>query len=91
MNRKLLQNVYNAYANVNTDQWWNKYKSRYECKKRHVCEKDYVWNPATCSCENGKYLADIIDNSVIICDEVIDADAEANSKTKLIQTTKKEI
>ena len=23
-------------------------------KKRHVCEKNYVQNPATCSCENGK-------------------------------------
>ena len=20
-------------------------------KKRHVCEKDYVWNLSTCSCE----------------------------------------
>ena len=26
-------------------------------KKNHACEKDYVWNPATCICENGKYLA----------------------------------
>ena len=26
-------------------------------KKIHACEKDYVWNPATCICENGKYLA----------------------------------
>ena len=23
-------------------------------------EKDYLWNPATCSCENGKYLANIM-------------------------------
>ena len=22
-----------------------------ECKKRHICEKDYIWNPATSSCE----------------------------------------
>ena len=29
------------------------------------------WNPATCSCENGKYLASIIDGSALICDEVI--------------------
>ena len=32
---------------------------------------DYVSNPATCTCENGKYLASIMDDSVIICDEVI--------------------
>ena len=36
-----------------------------------ICEKDYVWNPATCSCENGKYLASILDDSAVIYDEVI--------------------
>ena len=26
-------------------------------KKKHcVCEKDYIWNSVTCSCQNGKYL-----------------------------------
>ena len=35
---------------------------RCECKKHHVCEKDHIWNPATSSCKNGKYLASIIDN-----------------------------
>ena len=44
-----------------------------ERKKRHVSEKDYVWNPATCNCENGKYLASIVDDSAIMCDEVIDS------------------
>ena len=38
----------------NSDQWWNNDKSRCECKKRDKCEKIYVWNHATCSCENGK-------------------------------------
>ena len=33
----------------------------------------------TCSCENAKYLASIIDDSVIRCDEIIDADAEPKS------------
>ena len=28
--------------------------------KRHVCEKDYVWNSATCNCKNGIYLASIL-------------------------------
>ena len=37
----------------NSDQWWDNDKCRYKCKKRHVCEKNYIWNPATCSCENG--------------------------------------
>ena len=53
-----------------------------ECKKHHVCKKDYVWYPVTCNCENGKYLASIMDDSAIICDEVIesfDEDVEAKS------------
>ena len=33
--------------------------------------KDYDWNSATRNCENGKYLANIMDDSAIICDEVI--------------------
>ena len=45
-------------------------KCWYECKKRHVCEKDF-WNPATCSFENGKCLVSIIDNSAIICDAAV--------------------
>ena len=39
----------------------------------NVCEKDYVWNPATCSCKNGKYLASVMDDSVIMCGEVIES------------------
>ena len=65
----------------NSDQWWNNNNCQYECKKRHECEKDNVWNPATCSCENGKYLASIMDDSRIICDEVIESyDEDAETK-----------
>ena len=31
----------------NSVQWWNNNKCRCECKKCHVCEKDYIWNPST--------------------------------------------
>ena len=31
------------------------------------------WYPATCNCENGKYLASIMDDSAIMCDEVIES------------------
>ena len=31
-----------------------------------------IWNLATCNCENGKYLASIIYNSVITCDEIVE-------------------
>ena len=66
-----------------SNQWWNSDKCQFECKKHHVCEKDYVWNPSACNCENRKYLASIIDNSVIICDEIIDI-KETNFKEKNI-------
>ena len=56
----------------NSNQNWNKDKCRWECKKHHICEKDYIWNPAACSCKNGKYFASIIDDSVIACDEIIE-------------------
>ena len=49
----------------------------------HVREKDYVWNPATCSCENGKYLASVMDNSVITCDEIVES---YNEETRNIST-----
>ena len=48
-------------------------KCRCECKKRHVCEKDYIWNPDTCSSENRKYLASITDGSAIAWDEIMES------------------
>ena len=56
-----------------SNKWWNNYKCRCECKKHHICEKDCVWNSATCNCENRRYLASIMDDSAIICDEVIES------------------
>ena len=46
-------------------------------QKRHICEKQYIWNLATCSCENSKYLPTIINDSVITCDEIIDPEAKS--------------
>ena len=75
----------------NSNQWQNNNKCRYECKKHQICEKDYIWNHATCSCKSGKYLASIIDDSVITCDEILDADAEAKSKDEETKTIPKNI
>ena len=64
----------------NSGQWWNNDKCRYECKKFHICEKDYIWNPSICNYKNGKYLASIMDDSAITCDEVIESyDEETNT------------
>ena len=37
------------WGKCNSDQCWNNVKGWYECKKCHVFEADYVWNPATCN------------------------------------------
>ena len=64
-------------------QWWNSDKCWCEYKKRHVCEKMYILNPATCSCENGKDLASIMDDSAITCDEIIES---SGKETETIPT-----
>ena len=68
----------------NLNQKWNNDKCQCECKKHHICEKCYVWNPSTCSYQNGRYLTSIIDDVVITCD---DAEAKSNDKeTKTVPT-----
>ena len=59
---KTLKKIYRVNVNVNlmdkkcnSNQWWNNKRCRCECKKIHVCEKDYIWNPRKCICENRKY------------------------------------
>ena len=48
-------------------------------------KKDYIWNPTTCSCKNGKYLANIIDNSMITCEEIVDTETKLyNNETKTV-------
>ena len=41
-------------------------------KKKSCVQKDYIWNLSTCTCKNSKYLASIIDDSVITCDEIME-------------------
>ena len=44
---------------------------------KNVMYKDYVWNPATCNnCENRKYLANIMDYSTTMCDDIIESQVE---------------
>ena len=49
--------------------------------------KNYVWNLSTCNCENGKYLASIMDDSAIICDEIIDVKETNFNKKNIICKT----
>ena len=38
-------------------------------KNSCIWKKYYFWNPSKCICENGKYLASIMDDSTIICEK----------------------
>ena len=39
----------------------------------NICvQKNYIWNTATCNCENSKYVGSVTDNSIIRCDEIIE-------------------
>ena len=51
-------------------------------RKHCMCKKNYIWNPATCTCKIGKYLARIIDDSVNTCDEIIDVEAKSYDRNK---------
>ena len=64
-----------------SNQCWNNGKRLCGCKKINVYEQNYIWNPATCNCKNGKYLTNFVDK--IICDEIIDV-KETNFNEKNI-------
>ena len=44
-------------------------------------KKVYIWNPDTSSCENVKYVGSITNDSVNMCDEIINAVAESYGET----------
>ena len=49
--------------------------------------KDYIWNSTTCSCQNGRYSANIMDDLVITCDAIIAVKAKSNDEeTKTFPT-----
>ena len=52
-------------------------------KNIHVSKKDYIWNLTTCSCEEWKYFASILDDLAITRVEIIESYEE---ETKTIST-----
>ena len=76
----------------NSDQKWNSNEFQCECKnlkEHHVCKKHYIWNPAAYSCENGKYVGNIIDNSVITCEKIVNITTTTKNPTKTVPTNLK--
>ena len=51
-------------------------------------QKIYIWNPATCSGENGKYLGNIIEDSTIMCDEIRNAENFVSTNVTSTVSTK---
>ena len=51
-----------------------------------MCKKSYIWNLAICSCENGIYAENIIDDSIITCDEIIETTKINLTKTVLLKS-----
>ena len=45
----------------------------------------YVWNSATCSCENNEYLPSSIIDTVIRCDEIVNS-LSANGSANIMST-----
>ena len=41
--------------------------------KTNAWHKDFIWNPTTCSSQNGKYIANTMDDSVIKYDEIMES------------------
>ena len=50
-------------------------------KQENVCKRDYIWNPSTCICDNGKYLNCIVGDSVNTCDEFLEETKTVPTKT----------
>ena len=68
--------MYICRRKFNSDQCWNNDKCRCDFIKHHICEKDYICNPAIVSCKKGKYLTSFMDDSAITREEMIDSEAK---------------
>ena len=56
-------------------------------EEHYVCKKVFFWNPATSRCKNGTYLGSIIDDSVVLCDRVIEETKTIPTKFVLTKST----
>ena len=57
-------------------------------REKIVCTKNiYIWNAAICSYKNGKYVESVIDDSVIICSEIIEETKPIPKKAILTKST----
>ena len=58
---------------IHTKKKRNNETCQWERKNYCICKKNYTWKSSTCISKNGKYLKSIASNSIIACDEIINA------------------
>lgn len=80
--KKYISHVTTDDKKCSLNQILHNIKQQFECKnpiKHLVCKKNYIRNLSVCACEINEYLKSytymkrLIDDSVITCDEIINA------------------
>ena len=80
--KKYISHVTTDDKKCSLNQILHNIKQQFECKnpiKHLVCKKGYIRNLSVCACEINEYLKNytymkrLIDDSVITCDEIINA------------------
>ena len=59
--------------------------------RKHVFETKHIESYSTCTCENGKYLESTVGDSVIMCDEIINATKTVPIKTVPTNINRKKV
>ena len=80
MNQKHSQSIY--HANVNVYLMKENVIQINGGSKNHIFGKDSVCYPSTFICENGRHLPNIMDDSLITCDEIIEEIVTTNFNVK---------
>ena len=52
-----------------------------------IPQKNYIWNPSTCNCGNDKYLERVINDSLVICEEILEVTKTTAKKDNLLNRT----
>ena len=79
-----VQDLIQIPSGITINKCWCEFKT---LKNNRAWKKDYIWNPAISSCKNGKYLASIMDDSIITCDEFTETTKSVPTKTVATKST----
>ena len=78
---------FNSTICNSNQKWKNDIYANARAKIMVSAKKYYIWNPSTCISENSKCLEIILDDSKIVCDEIINfTDGVSTNVTNIIST-----